>query len=225
LSATLLVPSHRVGLLGLAILFVVGSTSAALADEWRDLAVARNSAASMISAGDCVVCGFVSDSVGLPYSDETDRGYISGPLAYANPEDDAVTPPSSARPIQTPTPAVANINPRTSSALPSIGTLGPPALNEAPVRAKPVPKVVVVKGQRVEIVSPDEVNSIDLAADVSRLEQADVQFAPRTASGGPTLQAQALSVMAGALAGLAVGLFLIGWRSVRISWRKHYTLY
>ena len=39
------------------------------------------------------------------------------------------------------------------------------------MNAMPVPNIVVVNGQQVEIVPPDEVNSIDLAADVPGFEQ------------------------------------------------------
>ena len=80
----------------------------------------------------------------------------------------------------------------------------------------------MVKGHQVEIVPPDEVNSMDLAADVPGLELADVQFAPLAATASPTVLAQALSVIAGALAGALVGWLLIGWRSVRISWLEHH---
>ena len=77
--------------------------------------------------------------------------------------------------------------------------------------------VVVVNGQQVEIVSPDEVNSIDLATETPGLEQADVRSAPLAASANVTSLASALSVISGALAGLSVGLFLIRWNSKRIS--------
>jgi hypothetical protein len=66
---------------------------------------------------------------------------------------------------------------------------------------------VVVNGQWVEIVSPDEVNSID--AETPSLEQADVRSAPLTTRANVTSLAQALSLISGALAGLSVGLFLI----------------
>lgn len=147
---------------------------------------------------------------------------------------------------------VASIKTSAFTAPASIVAPSRPTLNEAPVFDTSVPNVVVANGQRVEIVSPDELNSIDLAADAPGLEQADVkadlaaaapqqtddqvidanqvnvkvdavavappeQAAPRAASASPTLLAQALSVIAGALAGASVGLFLIGWRSVRIS--------
>jgi hypothetical protein len=74
---------------------------------------------------------------------------------------------------------------------------------------------VVVNGQWVEIVSPDEVNSID--AETPGLEQADVRSAPLTTRANVTSLAQALSVISGALAGLSVGLFLIRRSSERIS--------
>jgi hypothetical protein len=153
--------------MAIATLFVAALTSVAFAGEWRGVAPAD--------------------------PDDSYRGYIVGPYAYANPENDAVTRSYYARPIHDPTHA--RIHHFT----------GPPALNAAPLSATHVPNIVVVKGQQVEIVSPDEVNSIDL------------QSEPRAGSAGPTLLAQALSVMAGALAALAVGLFLIGRRAVRIS--------
>jgi hypothetical protein len=76
---------------------------------------------------------------------------------------------------------------------------------------------VVVNGQRVEIVSPDEVNSIDLAAETPGLEEAEVRSAPLTTRANVTSLAQALPVISGALAGLSVGLFLIRRSSERIS--------
>ena len=74
---------------------------------------------------------------------------------------------------------------------------------------------VVVNGQWVEIVSPDEVNSID--AETPGLEQADVRSTPLTTRANVTSLAQALSVISGALAGLSVGLLLIRRSSERIS--------
>jgi hypothetical protein len=78
------------------------------------------------------------------------------------------------------------------------------------------PRIVVVKGRQVEIVSPDEVNSIDSAADAPGLEQPEVHLTPLAASASPTLLAQALSVIAGALAGAAVGwLLIVEWGAAR----------
>jgi hypothetical protein len=153
----------------IVILFAASLTSVAFADERRGLPVAAD-----------------------------DRGYVGGPLAYANPDED-LSRPYYARPTQARTPP------------------NRPALDAA-VSVAPRPNVVMVNGQRVEIVSPDEVNSIDLAADTPGLdEQADVRSAPLAASANVTSLAQALSVIAGALTGLSVGLFLIRWRSERIS--------
>jgi hypothetical protein len=98
----------------------------------------------------------------------------------------------------------------TFAALPVLVTGSRSAFNAAPVIPRPVPNIVVVNGQRVDIVSPDEVNSIDLATNATGLEQA------ANVSASPTLLAQALSVIAGALAAVAVGLLLIGRRSVPI---------
>jgi hypothetical protein len=78
-----------------------------------------------------------------------------------------------------------------------------------------MPNVVTVNGQQIEIVSPGELNKIDLTADASSL--AGVRSPPLNTRATTTALAQALSTMAGALAGLSVGLFLIRWRSVRIS--------
>lgn len=128
-----------------------------------------------------------------------DRGYVGGPLAYANPEDEDLGRRYSVRPRQARTP-------------PS----GSPH-NAAAVTVVPKPKVVVVNGQGIEIVSPDELNKIDLTADTPTLVQADMRSPPLDTRATTTLLAQALSTIAGALAGLSVGLFLIRWRSVRIS--------
>jgi len=142
-------------------LFAASLTFVAFADERRDLPVAAD-----------------------------DRGNVRRPLAYANPEDEDLSRPYYARPIQA----------RTSPNRPAL---------DAAVSVAPMPNVVMVNGQRVEIVSPDEVNSIDLAAKTPGLEQADVRSAPLATRANVTSLAQALSVIAGALAGLSVGLFLI----------------
>lgn len=75
------------------------------------------------------------------------------------------------------------------------------------------PKVVVVNGQQIEIVSADELNTIDLTADTPSLELAGVRSPPIGTRATTTLLAQALPLIAGALAGLSVGLFLIRWSS------------
>jgi hypothetical protein len=82
--------------------------------------------------------------------------------------------------------------------LPSTVTPRRPVLNAAPTNATHLPNIALVNGQ--QIVSPDEVNSIDLAADVPGLEQA------ASIRASPTLLAQALSVIGGALAAVALGL-------------------
>ena len=86
-----------------------------------------------------------------------DRGYVGGPIAYANPENEDLGRRYYFRPRQART-------------LPS----GSP-LNAAAVTVVPKPKVVVVNSQRIEIVSPDELNKIDLTADTPTLVQADVR--------------------------------------------------
>ena len=150
------------------ILLAACLTSVAFADEQRSLAVAAD-----------------------------DRGYVGGPLAYANPENEELGWRYYARPRQARTP-------------PS----GSP-LNAAAASVVPKPNVVVVKGQQIEIVSAGELNRIDLTADTSSL--AGVRSPPLDRRTTTTVLAQALSTIAGALAGLSVGLFLIRWMSVRIS--------
>ena len=154
----------------IVILFAGSWTSVAFADERRSLAIAAD-----------------------------DRGYIGGPLAYANPENEELGWRYYARPRQARTP-------------PS----GRP-LDAAAASVVPMPNVVMVNGQQIEIVSPGELNKIDLTADTSRLKQAGVRSPRLVGRATATLLAQALSTIAGALAGLSVGLFLIRWRSVRIS--------
>ena len=148
------------------ILFAACLTSVAFADEQRSLAVAAD-----------------------------DRGYVGGPLAYANPENQELGWRYYARPRQA-------------------RTRGSP-LNAAAASVVPEPNVVVVNGQQIEIVSAGELNRIDLTADTSSL--AGVRSPPLDRRTTTTVLAQALSTIAGALAGLSVGLFLIRWRSVRIS--------
>ena len=153
----------------IAILFAGSWTSVAFADERRSLAVAAD-----------------------------DGGYVGGPLAYANPENEELGWRYYVRPRQARTP-------------PS----GQPL--DAAASVVPMPNVVMVNGQQIEIVSSGELNKIDLTADTSRLEQAGVRSPPLVGRATTTLLAQALSTIAGALAGLSVGLFLIRGRSVRIS--------
>jgi hypothetical protein len=86
-----------------------------------------------------------------------DRGYAGGPLAYANPENEDLGRRYYVRPRQARTP-------------PS----GSP-LNAAAVTVVPMPNVVTVNGQQIEIVSPGELNKIDLTADRSSLKQANVR--------------------------------------------------
>src|SRR5262249_50818199 len=125
-----------------------------------------------------------------------DRGYVGGPLAYANPEYEDLG-------------RRYYVRPRQARTAPS----GSP-LNAATVTVVPTPNVVVVNGQQIEIVSPDELNKTHPPADAPSLAQADVRSSPLATRATTTLLAQALSTMAGALAGLSVGLFLIRWRSV-----------
>ena len=148
------------------ILFAACLTAVAFADERRSLAVAAD-----------------------------DRGYVGGPLAYANPENQELGWRYYARPRQA-------------------RTRGSP-LNAAAASVVPEPNVVVVNGQQIEIVSAGELNRIDLTADTSSL--AGVRSPPLDRRTTTTVLARALSTIAGALAGLSVGLFLIRWRSVRIS--------
>ena len=154
----------------IVIVFAGSWTSVAFADEQRSLAVAAD-----------------------------DRGYVGGPLAYANPENEELGWRYYARPRQARTPPSRQ------------------PLDAAPASGVPMPNVVMVNGQQIEIVSPGELNKIDLTADKSSLEQAGVRSPPLDRRTTTTVLAQALSTIAGALAGLSVGLFLIRWRSVRIS--------
>jgi hypothetical protein len=141
------------------VLFVASLTSVAFAEERRGLGVAVD-----------------------------DRGYVGGPLAYANLGDEQLGWGYYARRRQT-------------------------TLDAAAVSAVLTPKVVVVNGQQIEIVSADELNTIDLTADTPSLELAGVRSPPIGTRATTTLLAQALPLIAGALAGLSVGLFLIRWSS------------
>jgi hypothetical protein len=88
------------------------------------------------------------------------------------------------------------------AAFPPVFTSVQPPLNPAPADAGQLPNGVV-KGRKVEVVTADEVNRMDLAAGPSALGQAK----SRTAS--QNVSPQALAVTAGALAGAAAGLLLI----------------
>jgi hypothetical protein len=82
------------------------------------------------------------------------------------------------------------------------------ALPLRPADAAQLANGAVVEGRNLEIVSADEVNSIDLAADPSGPGQAKSMTASQNISPQP------LAVIAGALAGAAVGLFLISWLEI-----------
>jgi hypothetical protein len=96
----------------------------------------------------------------------------------------------------------------TFAALPAVFTPVQPVLDPTPRSAAQVPNMILGKGRQVEIVSADELNSIDLAAAAPAPEQAT-----RVAASQSFL-AQTVSIIAGALAGAAVGLFLISWLEI-----------
>jgi hypothetical protein len=50
-------------------------------------------------------------------------------------------------------------------------------LDAAAVSVVPTPNIVIVNGQHIEIVSPDEFNTIDLTVDTPRPGQSDVRRA------------------------------------------------
>ena len=150
-----------------------------------------------ISSFAAIIILFTASLTSVAFAIE--RRDVGVPLAYANPENEYLGRRYSVRPRQARTP-------------PS----GSP-LNAAAATLVPKPKVVVVNGQQIEIVSPDELNKIDLTADTPSLGQADVRSPPLNTRATTTLLAQALSTIAGVLAGLSIGLFLIRWRSARIS--------
>jgi hypothetical protein len=96
-------------------------------------------------------------------------------------------------------------------------------LNAAPASVTHLPNIVVVNGQQVEVVSPDDANSIDLAANMRDRKS----FADDAAGGALPAQSgvtsanqteeQVLAAIAGALTAAGVGWFVIGRRRVRIS--------
>lgn len=102
---------------------------------------------------------------------------------------------------------VTTITQSTFAALPPVFAVQPP-LDPAPADAAQLANRAVVKGGKVEIVSADEVNGNDFAGNPRAPGQATNMTASQNVS------AQALSVIAGALAGVAVGLFLISWLEI-----------
>jgi hypothetical protein len=103
---------------------------------------------------------------------------------------------------------VIGTTPSTFAALPPVSTSVQPPLDPARADAAQLANRAVVKDQSVEIVSVDQVNGIDVAADRRAPGQAKNMTASRN------VWAQALSVIAGALAGAAFGLFLISWLEI-----------
>jgi len=73
----------------------------------------------------------------------------------------------------------------------------------------------LVNGQQIEIVSPDELRTINPAADT--LDQADVRSPPLGPSATTSLPAQVLSIRDRRRARWAIGQFFNRWRPVRIS--------
>jgi hypothetical protein len=96
----------------------------------------------------------------------------------------------------------------TYAALPAVFTPAQPLLDPTPRSAAPVRSMILGKGQQVEIVSADELNSIDLAIAAPAPERVTQLVASQRQL------AQTASIMAGALAGVAVGLFLISWLEI-----------
>jgi hypothetical protein len=94
------------------------------------------------------------------------------------------------------------------AALPPVFTSVQSPLDRAPADAAQLANRAVVKGRTVEIVSADKVNSIDLDAERPGPGQA------KSTTASQRVSAQALSVIAGALAGVVVGLFLISWLEI-----------
>jgi hypothetical protein len=172
----------------------------------RSLILSFRAISSVIAA---IVVLFVASLTSVAFAEErrglgvaiVDIGYVGGPLAYANLEDEQLGWGYYARRRQARTPP------------------SRPPLDAAAVSAVLTPKVVVVNGQQIEIVSADELNTIDLTADTPSLELAGVRSSPIGTRATTTLRAQALPLITGALAGLSVGLFLIRWSS-RLELRK-----
>jgi hypothetical protein len=164
----------------------------------RSLILSFRAISSVIAA---IVVLFVASLTSVAFAEErrglgvaiVDIGYVGGPLAYANLEDEQLGWGYYARRRQARTPP------------------SRPPLDAAAVSAVLTPKVVVVNGQQIEIVSADELNTIDLTADTPSF--AGVPSSPIGTRATTTLLAQALPLIAGALAGLSVGLFLIRWSS------------
>ena len=121
--------------------------------------------------------------------------------------------PNKKQPARPPPPApkdigVTDTTRSTFAVLPSVFTSVQPPLDPAPADAAQLANGAVVKGHKVEIVSADEVSGIDLPAHPPGPGQATSMTASQNVS------AQALSVIAGGLAGVAVGLFLISWLEI-----------
>ena len=226
--------AQRVRLLVIFWLWAAGFLSVPFASDTQALGLMDDATVG------CIGCAGINATTAPPYWHEGDNRYSGGPLAYATPGDDGVARTENtitindARPFEASTQirlhrflqpyevikqvdrhavqsrikqAASNKKQATRRALPLPPDIGAPgttpstfaALPPRPADAAQLANGAVVEGRNLEIVSADEVNSIDLAADPS----------------GPTasqnVSPQALAVIAGALAGAAVGLFLISW--------------
>ena len=103
---------------------------------------------------------------------------------------------------------VIGTTPSPFAALPRIFTSIQSPPNPAPADGPQLANRAVAGGRNVGFTSTDEANSVDRGADPSAPGQATSMTASQNVS------AQALAMIAGALAGVAVGLFLISWLEI-----------
>jgi hypothetical protein len=219
--------AHRARLLVIIWLGATGLISVPFATEAQALGLVE-------AAGGCVACPAAS-SAAAPYSGERDNGYTVGPLAYATPGNDVVTRTENAitindaRPLEAPTQIRLHrflqpyevIKQFDRDAVLSRINEAPPNKKQPARRASPPPKDIGVTGLTLSpfVALPRIFTSVQPPLNPAPADAAQVANPPgpgqaTSVTASQNVSAQALAVIAGALAGAAVGLFLISWLEI-----------
>ena len=208
--------AHRARFLVIIWLWATGLMSVPLATAGQALGLVD-------AAVGCVGCAAVNSAAALPYPDERDNGYTGGPLAYATPGDDVVARTENAITINDALPLEAPTQIRLHRFLQPYARI-----NEAPTnkkqparRASPPPKDIGVTGLTLStfVALPRIFTSVQPPLNPAPADAAQVANPPgpgqaTSVTASQNVSAQALSVIAGALAGAAVGLFLVSWLEI-----------
>jgi hypothetical protein len=220
--------AHRARLLVIIWLWATGLMSVPFATDGQ--------ASGLVDAAvGCVGCAAVSSAAAPPYPDERDNGYAGGPLAYATPGNDVVARTENAITINDALPLEAPTQIRLHRFLqpyevikqfdrPAVQSRlkqAAPNKKQPATRAPPAPKDIGVTGLTLStfVALPRIFTSVQPPLNPAPADAAQVANPPgpgqaTSVTASQNVSAQALSVIAGALAGAAVGLFLISWLEI-----------